>query len=90
MPVDYDITYILPFIIVVLKFFENVYSLSIDISDFDISFQIYEPWYLKLNFSQICSYTRQVKMICLTSVVVMNIRITLNENLNFLWNKISM
>ena len=50
MPIEYDITYILPFRIAVLKFFEIVYSLSIDISDFDISFQIEAPWYLKLNF----------------------------------------
>ena len=50
MPVECDIIYILPFRIAVFKFFEKVYSLSIDISDFNISFQIEAPWYLKLNF----------------------------------------
>ena len=50
MPVEYDIIYILPFRIAVLKFFGKVYWLSTDISDFNISYQIEAPWYKKLNF----------------------------------------
>ena len=34
----------------VFKFFEKEYSLSIDMSDFSISFQIKAPWYLMPNF----------------------------------------
>ena len=36
MPVEYDIAYILSFRIAVPKFFEKVYSLSVDISDLKI------------------------------------------------------
>ena len=50
MPVEYNITYVLSFRITVLKFCEKIYSLSIDICDFDISFNIEAPWYLKLKF----------------------------------------